>query len=79
MPEKKNTATEVLTGSTGNAGTDSSIRGFVAGVLTFGIGVAEVRLDLLTDTELITLLALVASGTYVAAGQWDRRRNHRLK
>lgn len=74
MPEKKNTATEVLTGSTGNAGTDSSIRGFVAGVIIFGVGLAETRLDVLTDGELVTLLALIGTGSYVAAGQWDKHR-----
>lgn len=65
------TAGEILTGSTDAPIQDGGVRGFIQGVIIFAIGIAESRLDWLTDTELATLLGLVATGLLVGAGMWD--------
>lgn len=68
----------VLTGSTNNPAQDGTARGFWTGLLVFIVGVTEVRVDLLSETETITLLALVGGAVFQLMGFWDKYVKPRL-
>ena len=71
-------AIAVATGSTNNPVQDGTARAFFTGVIVFAIGIGESRLDWLTDSELATLLGLVAAGVIVAGGFFDKYIKPRL-
>lgn len=79
-PQKDNPtgAGAVLTGSTNNPVQDGSMRGFITGVLIFGVGYFESRADVFTDTELAIVLGLVTAGVIQAAGFFDKYLKPRL-
>lgn len=79
MADEKTGAAAVLTGSTDKPGQDSTVRGLITGVLIFGVGYAEARVDIFTDTELAAVVGLVGTGVLVAAGQWDKHAKRHLK
>lgn len=80
MPDDNPTGpVAVATGSTNNPVQDGGMRGFITGVLIFGVGYTESRVDVFTDTELAIALGLITAGVIQGGGFFDKYVKPRLK
>lgn len=61
-----------LTGSTGNAVQDGTVRGMIAGAMTGILALANNKLDWLTDADVVVLAPVVVFAAFFLAGLWDK-------